>query len=660
MMRTVGYRKEIDGLRAIAIVSVVLFHAWGQMFPGGYIGVDIFFVISGYLITSIIFEAAEKRQFSYKDFYARRARRILPAFLAMALFTTIAAFAAFLPGDLVDYGKTLIYTLLFGANFKLAAARGYFDHAMQENPLLHMWSLSVEEQFYLAWPAILIIAIRFLGTRRVKVIALLLFIASLASAEALVHIWPKSAFFHLPTRGWELLSGALLALNAVPPITNRKLAEVLSALGIALMIAPIFYYTKDTAIPGVAALLPVMGCVLVLHANTGSSTKAGTLLSWRPIVFIGLISYSLYLWHWPILAFAMYARARPLEPQEIAVCVLAAFLLSILSWRFIEQPFRRRSSKPASCQKVALMPKLAPAGYAAAGLTVLLIGGGSLFQETKGAPWRFSSEVRSFLDGHAPSGSNACLTASREGKRMRVCQFGSNSSGLVLWGDSHAEMFFPIVAQTYGGGRGYFNVGCPPFANSQFATAFGVGGLQPCVAKNDRILREILELKPRIVILASRWTGIEHLAANQESKPRLDQVINATFKVLTGAGIKVLLMGQVPELQRLTVPCILRAKVLGLAACDSFVSREDAERSQNFITQSLSAAASANPGVFVFRPFPHLCDSVRCYAMRGGKLLYYDDNHISAEGASSLFLPFSQGLPEEYRIAPMKMAGAGG
>ena len=217
-----------------------------------------------------------------------------------------------------------------------------------------------------------------------KVIALLLFIASLTAAEALVHIWPKSAFFHLPTRGWELLSGALLALNAVPPITNRKLAEVLSALGIALMIAPIFYYTKDTAIPGVAALLPVTGCVLVLHANTGNSTKTGTVLSWRPIVFIGLISYSLYLWHWPILAFAMYVRARPLDPLEIAVCVLTALFLSILSWRFIEQPFRKKSSGLALYPKVVFAPKLAPAGYAALGLTVLLIGPAAFSKRQKG------------------------------------------------------------------------------------------------------------------------------------------------------------------------------------------------------------------------------------------------------------------------------------
>ncbi len=657
MMRTVGYRKEIDGLRAIAIVSVVLFHAWGQMFPGGYIGVDIFFVISGYLITSIIFEAAERRRFSYKDFYARRARRILPALLAMALFTSIAAFAVLLPDDLVEYGKTLIYTLLFGANFKLAAARGYFDQAMQENPLLHMWSLSVEEQFYLAWPAILIIAVRFVGTRWVKVIALLLFIASLSAAEALVHIWPKSAFFHLPTRGWELLSGALLALNAVPPITNRKLAEVLSALGIALMIAPIFYYTKDTAIPGVAALLPVMGCVLVLHANTGNSTKTGTLLSWEPIVFIGLISYSLYLWHWPILAFAMYVRARPLDPLEIAVCVLIALFLSILSWRFIEQPFRKKSSRLASYPKVVFAPALAPAGYAAFGLTVLLVGAGSIFQETKGAPWRFSSEARNFLKGHDRAELD-CLTIGRKSKRMRDCQFGNNSSGLVLWGDSHAEGFLPIAARTYGGGHAYFNIGCTPLANSQFVAAFGEGDMQLCGANNDRILREVLQLKPKIVIMVSRWTRIEHLAANQVHKPRLDQVIDLTLKALTSAGIKVILARQVPEMQLLTVPCILRAKVFGLATCDNFVSREDAERSQNFITQSLSAAASKNPGVFLFRPFPHLCDSARCYAMRGGTMLYYDDNHLSAEGASSLFLPFSQGLPEEYRIPPVKMAGA--
>jgi len=302
----ISYRPEIDGIRAIAIISVVLFHGWGSIFPGGYVGVDIFFVISGYLITSIIFREMKEGSFTYLRFYARRARRILPALLAVIVATTAAAFLLFLPDDLIEYGRIVIYTLLFGSNFRLAAEPGYFHHSMQENPLLHMWSLSVEEQFYLLWPTLLALMLSLLPERRHKQTVLGLSILSLLAAEALVHIWPRSAFFHLPTRGWELLAGALLAMNFIPRTVSKASAESLSAIGLVLMIAPIFLYDKETPFPGLAALAPVLGCALAIYSTENERTRVATLLSWKPIVFVGLISYSLYLWHWPIFAFGCY------------------------------------------------------------------------------------------------------------------------------------------------------------------------------------------------------------------------------------------------------------------------------------------------------------------------------------------------------------------
>ena len=393
----ISYRSEIDGIRAIAIASVVLFHGWSSAFPGGYVGVDIFFVISGYLITSIIFNEMKAGKFTYLNFYARRARRILPALLAMIAITTTAAFLLFLPDDLTEYGKIVIYTLLFGGNFRLAATPGYFHHSMQENPLLHMWSLSVEEQFYLIWPTLLALMIRFLPERRHRLAVLALGALSLVAAEALVHIWPRSAFFHLPTRGWELLAGALLAMNFIPRIASKAVAESLSAIGLALMIAPLFLYDKETPFPGLAALVPVLGCALVIYSTENERTRVAALLSWKPIVFTGLISYSLYLWHWPIFAFTTYELLRPLTFLEGFLCVLAAVSAAVFSWRFIEQPFRRRAKRPATAParpEWFFIPSIGRSGQFAVLLTALIIACGSFFQESKGAAWRFPVEAR--------------------------------------------------------------------------------------------------------------------------------------------------------------------------------------------------------------------------------------------------------------------------
>ncbi len=196
---------------------------------------------------------------------------------------------------------------------------------MQENPLLHMWSLSVEEQFYLIWPTLLVLMLRFLPERRHRQTVLGLCAVSLVAAEVLVHIWPRSAFFHLPTRGWELLVGALLAMRFIPRIANKAIAEYLSAIGLVLMIAPLFLYDKETPFPGLAAIVPVLGCALMIYSTENERTRVAALLSWKPIVFTGLISYSLYLWHWPIFAFTSYELLRPLAFVEAFFCVLVRF-----------------------------------------------------------------------------------------------------------------------------------------------------------------------------------------------------------------------------------------------------------------------------------------------------------------------------------------------
>ena len=666
-----SYRPEIDGMRAIAIILVILFHAWGSTFPGGYVGVDIFFVISGYLITSIILKEMKEGNFTYMGFYARRARRILPALLAMTIVTTIAAFLLFLPADLIDYGKLIIYTMLFGSNFRLAATPGYFDQSMQENPLLHMWSLSVEEQFYLIWPTLLALTVRLLPDRKVKLAIIGLGALSLIAAEVLVHVWPRSAFFHLPARGWELLAGALLAMNFIPRIANRPFAEILSAAGLALMIAPLFLYDKEATFPGLAALAPVLGCALLIHATGSKRTGIAAFLSWAPIAFIGLISYSLYLWHWPIFAIANYLVVRQLTTFEASLCVLIAISAAFISWRFIERPFRRRSAWPSvllAKRPWFLVPVLNRSAQVAFLVTAVLIASGSFFQESKGAVWRFSPDVLSVLASYHWEDADLCVQKSSGQPGLEKCEFGDNPADLILWGDSHARHYLPLIARSYDRGTGYFDAGCVPTLKTRLMTKSGHMYNPDCLKNNQYVMDEILRLKPKIVVMASRWTQVEELPYGREARPTqylvdeaavttrqasretFARAIEQTVSTLTAAGIKVVLMGQVPEMLVSPSRCFALSKKTGLAVCGA-VTREEAEHRQHFINATLRSLSERHSNVYFFSPFAGLCDNANCYAIKDRSLEYFNNDHLNRNGAMSLVEDFGKALPEAFRLA---------
>ena len=665
----ISYRSEVDGIRAIAIASVVLFHGWGSAFPGGYVGVDIFFVISGYLITSIIFKEMKEGSFTYLNFYERRARRILPAFFAMIFVSTIAVFLFFLPDNIIEYGKILIYTLLFGSNFRLGGELGYFHQSMQDNPLLHMWSLSVEEQFYLLWPTILALMIRFLPEKKYRLAVLGLCLVSLVAAEVLVHIWPRSAFFHLPTRGWELLVGALLAMGFVPRTASKAVAEALSAIGLALMIAPLFLFDKETPFPGLAALVPVLGCALVIYATENERTRVAALLSLKPIVFLGLISYSLYLWHWPVLAIANYELSRPLSGLEALFCMLAAGSAAIFSWRFIEKPFRRRRAQRSEASwrsraRWAFIPSIGRAGQFAVVLSALLIASGSFFQELKGVLWRFPPEVRDIL-AKVTRDFPSCTGRQSGPLKPSECQFGDEPGDLVLWGDSHAQHYLPLIANVFGGGTAYLTPGCLPVANAQLNTKSGSPVSEGCLRSNRHAMEQILATKPQVVVMASRWAAIEDRppyalealylvddkaeTTHEASRRTFAHAINETVSTLTAAGIKVVLMGQVPEMLLPPAHCFAPFKKPNWGEC-GVVARTEANRRQLYIDSTLSTAEDNLSGVFFFSPSHEFCDDVYCYAIKDRKLRYYDTNHLNVHGSLALVDAFRKALPEPFHL----------
>ncbi len=334
------YRPDIDGLRAIAVGTVVLFHA-GICCSGGYIGVDVFFVISGFLITSLLLKDLDRGTFTFVGFWERRTRRIAPALFVVSAATLVAGWLLLLPVDLINLGRATASQAVFAANVFYWLDSGYFSAASDEKPLLHTWSLAVEEQFYFIAP-VLLWALYHVKPLRGRTSLLVLMTLGIVSSF-LVSVYgvarhPVAAFYLLPTRAWELLLGSLVAtLPPIPsPLNRRTVRDFAATTGFASILVPAFLYTKETPFPGVAALAPCLGTALLIWANGRTEGTAPTfiarLLSLNPIVFVGLISYSLYLWHWPLLAFATYYSPKLLPFSTRLLAVAAGIVLAILSW----------------------------------------------------------------------------------------------------------------------------------------------------------------------------------------------------------------------------------------------------------------------------------------------------------------------------------------
>ena len=356
------YRRDIDGLRAIAILPVLLFHAHVPGFSGGYVGVDIFFVISGFLITGIIAREVDEQRFSLVHFYERRFRRIMPALSLMILAVLAAACWLYLPGDIEGVPKSALAATLFASNLWFFTDTGYFAGGADVKPLLHTWSLAVEEQFYIGFPILLMLVARFAARWRGLIVGAIAAI-SLALAIALQRDTSGFTFYLLPTRAWELFAGALLALGAIPAARARWLREALAWSGLLSVAFAVIFYTRETVFPGITALPPVLGAALLLHSAPG--TSVGRLLSMPLFVGVGLISYSLYLWHWPLIVFTEYATDAALTGST-AIAVVTA-------------PSSPPSSPGVSSSVPSAMPAASPPGASSS---------------SPAAPWRCCASCR--------------------------------------------------------------------------------------------------------------------------------------------------------------------------------------------------------------------------------------------------------------------------
>ncbi len=470
------YRAEIDGLRALAVVPVILFHAGFNVFSGGYVGVDVFFVISGYLITTIISDEMDEGRFSLIGFYERRARRILPALFFIVLVCTPFAWAWYTPAALEDFAQSLIAVATFSSNILFWLESGYFDAAAELKPLLHTWSLAVEEQYYILFPLFLMFTWR-IGRSAVLTILVITFFVSLGVAHWGAYNSPAAAFYLLPTRGWEILLGAFCAfyLNQRKTGFRKLIDQCFSLLGLLLIGLAIFTFHDATPIPGLLMLVPTSGtALLILCANEG--TWARTILSTKPFVGLGLVSYSAYLWHQPLLAFMKYHTFGEYGVVEVVGILVVALVLSILSWRYVEVPFRRRDLVP---RKIVFSSAIATAAL------IIAVGLVGVFKNSTLGPQadRLASAV---VDWDYPGG---LFAGDYPGSFVN---YKGQPVTTVFFGDSHAEQYGPLVAELSREGTArsilfLTGAGCPPLpgvidAKHLFCTDF--------IERFERVLKE--------------------------------------------------------------------------------------------------------------------------------------------------------------------------
>lgn len=432
-MNSPQFRQDLQGLRAIAVLPVVLFHAGFDFVPGGFVGVDIFFVISGYLITGILLKGFDRGTFSYSVFYLRRMRRLFPALLLVVSCSMLLGFWVLLPDELVSLAQSAVASLLFSANFFFWSETGYFAIEAQSTPLLHLWSLGVEEQYYLLFPAFIALIYRHPNKRLLFPALAISFLISLALSIVLVYYKPSATFYLLPTRAWELLGGAIIATGRLPKFSKPNAWGV---IGLGLIGYALFYLHEGSVFPGVNAIAPVFGAALIIHAGSDGRSIVSRLLTNPLLVFVGTISYSLYLWHWPV---AVYLRFFAPGAWTGFVIVLMSLALATLSHRFIEEPIR---SNRVLKRNTSLSLATGLAG-------IFMIGACFSLVSNNGFPDRLKPEtvLAADINTYAHE-ADECHFYQLEGiKSNEFCIFGEIDAepSVALIGDSHAHALRPAV-----------------------------------------------------------------------------------------------------------------------------------------------------------------------------------------------------------------------
>ncbi len=663
------YRPDIDGIRALAVTIVLLFHARFGL-TGGYIGVDVFFVISGYLISTLVVRDLQQGTFRFRDFWLRRVRRLFPALAVMVAGTFAAGLFVLVPEHLNELAESVFVQPFLYANFLFWNQSGYFAPEAEQIPLLHTWSLAVEEQFYLFFPAVAAWMVR---RRPVTAAAAAAAVVGLSAAWSVygTRHFPAAAFFLLPSRIWEFAVGIGLAmLHRFWPGRGQLRGtgnELLSLLGIGLILIPAFFWNSETPFPGLTAAVPCLGTALLIHAHTGRTTRVGRLLSLGPVVFTGRISYSLYLWHWPVLVLTEYVLIDGFTPAARAAALAASCLLAVLSWKYVETPFRRAALLPAPVHLVAA------GGLVSAGLA----GSAAAVLQMDGLPGRFPSDIyahRSY-EYRIPQFIRHDEVTSASRMPVIGATDADRPPTVLLWGDSHAMSIMPALDDM---GRS-MGIGIYVAADPGRPPLIGTWPIRKQYFRDEAPVPVVEFVRTRRiehVILAARWNmyvfgdsgHYQDLLCDEttvsttpeEAQNVFRRALQRTCRQLRNAGAEIWILRQVPIQPRNTPGTILKL-ALRQRDLNGLASRVEENR-QHFAAINGLLDAAAGERIHFLDPAPCFADDSGRYQVAvEGIAAYVDQDHLSAHGAMQLrplFRPILAGTTDRSRTAAADRAAA--
>lgn len=641
------YRADIDGLRALAILSVVGFHAFPKEIPGGFVGVDIFFVISGFLISTIIFSDLDKGVFSFRAFYSRRIRRIFPALLLVFIACYVFGWFALLAGEFKQLGKHIAGGAGFLSNFILWNESGYFDSAAETKPLLHLWSLGIEEQFYVVWPLLLYLAYR--RQLNLLIITLLVVVISFAFNIGKIDTDSIAAFYSPTSRFWELMIGCALAYLtiyksdwpekvkqwiAARPVgiiygrlldSGTAMRNAQSITGFALIVSAIFALDKGKLFPGWWALLPTIGAFLIVSAGPKAWLNH-VLLSNRVLVWFGLISFPLYLWHWPLLSFVRIIEGAIPSPEIRITAILISVLLAWLTYKLIEKPIRFGShEKTKTTILCGLMVAIGYVGFQA--------------EKENGYANRFENRVlekENYLKSWQYNG--ACTNVFSD---FFLPQFNTDRDfchwedknvppDVVVFGDSHANRLY-LGLKAIDSKHHYINMGrgtCLPFLGVEGKSGEHDYNCQPTM---ENLLEQTLQSRAGTVFITAMFT--QYFDGTVQTKTEdLTKNIEITLEKLNNSGKRVVVVFDVPILPFSPDVCKIRPlRITPQPECK--FPREVHEKNSSPYKKILLSTIVKYKNISYFDPSEVLCDSDYCYGANAASLLYNDDNHVNIEGA---------------------------
>lgn len=623
------YRSEIDGLRAIAVLVIIFYHAKISVFSGGFVGVDIFFVISGYLITSIIKTDIEKRRFSVARFYERRVRRIFPALYPVLLFVLFIGGFLYQHKPFDQITQSIAATAVFSSNILFwKKSADYFIMPSEQMPLLHTWSLAVEEQFYIVYPLLLFMVYKYFKRKYVPWL-LALILSSFVLSVYLLKENKVAAFYFAPSRAWELIVGSVIVYVDSFKVNSEKVRNIISVIGLGLIFYSVFVYGEKTAFPGYGAICPVLGTSLVIFSAHSGTSFVSKMLGVRLLAFIGLISYSLYLWHWPLFVFSRYYLMRNLEIYEAVMIIVIAFVFAVLSWKYIEQPFR--GDAPLITQRMVLFRTSAMV----MGLTVLIA---IWVHVNDGVPSRFADNHTIYAVESDSLWSPAKWRKWKGGgnnfsDNVRNIKLGNinREPVFLLWGDSHAYAISEAISNMSSvydeAGIFFGSPGAPPVVRANNSN------IGYTVSDYNHIISYVKSHPEiRYVLLSASWCGYK-----SNDLCRLKKTVDDLLR----ENVEVILVSDVPHLESNIPSAVIMAyrtnrvidEVLHKSLKDALATRSG-YLEQNRIVNELFKEIANNTKVSILYPDKMLLQSDGTYRVfKDDKLLYIDSEHLSSAGA---------------------------